>query len=465
MAAKVFHDGTVLSWNEDWQSIEVLHHTSILINGDTISAIGKDIEAPADAEVIDSTGKILTPGFINTHSHLWQTAYRTLAPNTTLASYLISYSQSSQAIKAFSAEDIYISCLEGYYEGLNAGVTTYVEHASNNWDLDVVKRGFDAAVDGGARVWWCCAAEDREDVTAEDVFEYIDTLGKRNPAYERQNQVDLAPSSMNEVLLTSRRELGLEAITTHDLGGPWPIGHNTPSIAANKGLQDLDVPIIFSHGGLITEENRAALRKHDWNLSITPESEMHYGHGQQTSRLVQDHASLGVDTNWTFSGDILTQARLWLQSVRNVSYNKTLDSGRIPRENPMAVEDAFLLATRQGGRAVRRDDVGVLKVGAKADIVCFNGNSPNMVGWTDPIAAVVLHANVGDIEHVMVGGEFRKRNGKLILKEGEWEDFSKKFAEAARRIQAKVNVPPQPEKFMGVAEFGEVESMTTRRQT
>ena len=197
MAAKVFHDGTVLSWNEDWQSIEVLHHTSILINGDTISAIGKDIEAPADAEVIDSTGKILTPGFINTHSHLWQTAYRTLAPNTTLASYLISYSQSSQAIKAFSAEDIYISCLEGYYEGLNAGVTTYVEHASNNWDLDVVKRGFDAAVDGGARVWWCCAAEDREDVTAEDVFEYIDTLGKRSKDNHPLVSLGLATDAMH----------------------------------------------------------------------------------------------------------------------------------------------------------------------------------------------------------------------------------------------------------------------------
>ena len=104
---------------------------------------------------------------------------------------------------------------------------------------------------------------------------------------------------------------------------------------------------------------------------------MHYGHGQQTSRLVQDQGSLGIDTNWTFSGDILTQTRLWLQSARNASYNKQLDTGKIPKQNPMSVEDAFLLATRQGGRAVRRNDVGVLKVGAKADIVCFDGTYAN----------------------------------------------------------------------------------------
>lgn len=192
---------------------------------------------------------------------------------------------------------------------------------------------------------------------------------------------------------------------------------------------------------------------------------MHYGHGQQTSSLVLDQASLGIDTNWTFSGDVLTQARLHLQTVRNNNYNKTLDTDRLPRQNPMAVEDAFLLATRQGGRAIRRDDIGVLKVGAKADIVCFDGSSPNMVGWTDPVAAVILHANVGDIEHVLVDGEFRKRDGKLVLKNGGWAEFSKKFAEVAQRIQKEhAGPPPQGEKLFGMKDFGDVVVASTRRQ-
>ena len=244
------------------------------------------------------------------------------------------------------------------------------------------------------------------------------------------------------------------------------VGDGSPARAAESNLQELKIPIVFSHGGLLTESDRKALRDHDWNLSVTPESEMHYGHGQQTSRLVQDQASLGVDTNWTFAGDILTQSRLWLQSVRNVSYNNTLDKGLIPRENPMPVEEAFLLATRQGGRAVRRDDIGVLKVGAKADIVVFDGNSPNMVGWIDPVAAVVLHANVGDIEHVLVGGEFRKRDRKLVLKKGDWAEFSESFAATARRIQQENRtVPSLPETFFGIGQWGDVEQMTTKRPT
>jgi cytosine/adenosine deaminase-related metal-dependent hydrolase len=256
----------------------------------------------------------------------------------------------------------------------------------------------------------------------------------------------------------------LKAITIHELGRPWPVPDNSPSRAVEQGLQDTGLPIVFSHCGLGKEAHWTAARKHDWNISITPESEYHYGHGNQTTRFILDQASLGIDTNWTFSGDILNQARLWLQSTRNTSYNQTINMGKIPRQTPMTVEDAFLLATRQGGRAVRRDDLGVLKVGAQADIIVWDGDSPNMLGWTDPIAAVILHANVGDIQHVMIGGEFRKRDGKLVLKKGEWADISARFVKAARRIQQENQKPePLPDKMFGVGEFADVEICTTKR--
>lgn len=187
---------------------------------------------------------------------------------------------------------------------------------------------------------------------------------------------------------------------------------------------------------------------------------MHCGHGQVTSRKVQDHASLGIDTAWTFSGDILTQARIWLQSNRLDRYEKVLAQNRIPSKSPMDVESAFLLATRQGGLALRRDDLGVLRIGAKADLCIFDGESPNMVGWRDAIAAVVLHANVGDIEGVIVGGEWRKKDGNLVGTFGgkEWKELKEEFRKAARSVQDKMEEieVSMPETFLGT-EFGETE--------
>jgi cytosine/adenosine deaminase-related metal-dependent hydrolase len=223
---------------------------------------------------------------------------------------------------------------------------------------------------------------------------------------------------------------------------------------------------VFSHSPYLKSEDIAALRKNDLYIPITPESEFHYSHGQQTGHLISDKASLGVDTSWTFSGDILGQARLWLQSVRNRNFEEPIKEGKIPRETPMKVEQAFLLATRQGGRALRRKDVGVLQVGAKADIVVFNGDSPNMLGWSVPVAAVMLHANVGDIEHVLVSGEFRKRDFKLAGTKMPWTEIRREFLEAAKSIQHRVSTsPPVPEKFGGVADFGSVSIASTASPT
>jgi hypothetical protein len=198
-------------------------------------------------------------------------------------------------------------------------------------------------------------------------------------------------------------------------------------------------------------------------ISITAENEMSEGHGHVTSCLVHDHASLGTDTNWNISGDILRNARLWLQHVRTTNYQKVLDQGRIPRQNPMSVEDAFLLATRQGGQALHCDDIGVLRVGARADLVCFDGMSPNIIGWTNAIAAVVLHSNIGDIKHVLVDGEFRKRDGNLVTLSQSWDEIRTYFADVARRIQGENSSPPAiPDKFWGGGEHGDVEIASVR---
>jgi cytosine/adenosine deaminase-related metal-dependent hydrolase len=120
------------------------------------------------------------------------------------------------------------------------------------------------------------------------------------------------------------------------------------------------------------------------------------------------------------------------------------------------------MATRQGGLALKRPDIGVLQVGAKADILVFNGDSPNMLGWSDAVAAVMLHANPADIEHVLVDGEFRKRDFKLLNVGCDWDQVKERFLEAARRIQPLVATPPaMPEKVFGVGELGSVETAST----
>lgn len=170
---------------------------------------------------------------------------------------------------------------------------------------------------------------------------------------------------------------------------------------------------------------------------------MHYGHTHQRSRFLQDQAALGVDTHFTFSADILTQARLWLQTVRYDLFDAVQAGWEIPTTNPMSAVQAFLLATRSGGQALRRPDIGVIQAGAKADLVVWDAKeSVSMLGWVDPVAAVMLHANPGDVLHVLVDGKFVKRDGRLT--DPNYTDVRARFLESARKIQGIWRDLPYP---------------------
>ena len=468
MSSKLLSNGTILAFDADSSSISVLLNAHLLIIDDTIKNISSDlssIKVPSDTERIDCFNKIISPGFIDTHRHVYQTAWRALSGNTTLSEYFFKYSPWGSYKDGFSSDDIYISALTGYLDALNSGVTTILDHAICTWSKDITHASLRAAADSGARVWWCrdltndsIPGRNQDESIAEFTAQAksvrscpAEALVKFGVGFDAIGQVDQHRAQSLKACID---DLNLEVITSHVLEGPWPIGNNGASMADKIGLLDLEVPVVFSHAGFISDTDIDLLRRKNHYLSITPESEYHYGHGSVTSNKCQDHASLGIDTAWTFSGDILAQARLWLQSTRNSRYEKVLKRGKLPKQSPMTAEQAFLLATRHGGLALRRDHIGVLRVGAKADIVIFDGDSPNMVGWRDAVAAVVLHANVGDIEGVLVGGEWRKKDSKLVGSYGgkEWPQIKKQFAETARKVQEYAEKTPVeiPDNVFGV---------------
>ncbi|KAK7016355.1 hypothetical protein R3P38DRAFT_3203582 [Favolaschia claudopus] len=202
------------------------------------------------------------------------------------------------------------------------------------------------------------------------------------------------------------------------------------------------IAFVFAHVDFLNPSGARLLREFNQYASITPESEMHYGLGHEASYLIQDQAALGVDTHFTFSIDIIGQMRIWLQATRERLYQETLDRFKIPASTPMSVRQAFLMGTRNGGLALKRPDLGVLREGAKADVVVFSTDAIGLIGWTDPIAAVVLHSNVGDIEDVYVDGQLVKQGGKLVV---DWVEkgYAERLRASGVRFReelAKVNI-------------------------
>lgn len=92
----LFKGGTIIAFNEKKQDLDIIRGGSLLISDGIVSAITEgayDKPLPPGTEIVDATGDILTPGFIDTHRHGWQTAYRTIGSNTTLAEYFNRYGE------------------------------------------------------------------------------------------------------------------------------------------------------------------------------------------------------------------------------------------------------------------------------------------------------------------------------------------------------------------------------------
>ena len=117
----------------------------VLIDGDLISAVGHNLTAGPNANVIDGRRRIVMPGFVDTHRHTWQTPVRGVLPSCTLDEYFAGMLDNIGI--QYRAEDVYIANLMGALEALNAGITTLLDwsHVNNT------PEHADAAIEGSPR--------------------------------------------------------------------------------------------------------------------------------------------------------------------------------------------------------------------------------------------------------------------------------------------------------------------------
>ncbi len=121
----VLRSGHVISMDPD---IGDLPQGDVLVEDGRIAAVRPEISA--DAEVLDMTGRIVIPGFVDTHRHTWEAPIRGVAPDATLDDYFVDILDSFAPL--YTPEDVYAGNLAGALECLNAGITTLVDWSHIN---------------------------------------------------------------------------------------------------------------------------------------------------------------------------------------------------------------------------------------------------------------------------------------------------------------------------------------------
>ena len=88
---QILTNATVLTMNK---TLDQFTPGAVVVNGDSVVAVGpaKKIEKEYSADqVFDCSGRVLMPGFINTHSHIPMTLLRGLSDDLRLEVWLLGY--------------------------------------------------------------------------------------------------------------------------------------------------------------------------------------------------------------------------------------------------------------------------------------------------------------------------------------------------------------------------------------
>lgn len=406
--------------------------TSVYIDDGIIVSVGTQPQNFTADETIDGRGKLLTPGMVNAHTHAYMTVLRNRADDLDFNTWL--FNKIMPAEEALSPEDAFNSALLGCAEMLTFGVTSFldmhmfpgasVKAAQQSGMRAVISRGLSGGaddIDGGIRR----LREAREEIKEYSSLENISFMIGPHALYTCDEKY------LCEAAETAK-ELGI-GINTHLAETEYEVmvcrekyGCTPAELYDRCGL--LSDRTVAAHCVQLTDSDIALLKERGVNVAVNTSSNLKLGNGfAPVGKMLDAGINLCLGTDSTASNNNLSILRE-LQLVTMVHKGVNLD----PRS--VTAKQGFMMATTNGAKALFPDEkLGVIEVGAKADLALFPIDCPSMIPLADAVSAISYSSAGLRAETVLV-------NGKVVLRKGEFtgidlEKLRSDINAAAKRLQ------------------------------
>ncbi|WP_298982221.1 8-oxoguanine deaminase [uncultured Roseibium sp.] len=414
-----------------------------------LKAVGPTEDLPETADkVIDATGQIVLPGFVNTHHHLNQTLTRNLpaAQNNNLFPWL----QAHYRIWAKTdPEASRTSTLVGLAELALSGCTTVFDHTYLFQSGNKVDYQIEAANDLGVRFHASRGSMslgesqgglppddcvENEDEILADTVRVIDRYhDASHGAMTRIVVAPCSPFSVSENLLRESARLARDKgvmLHTHlcetldeerytlERFGKRPVEWM-------EGLDWTGPDVWFAHAIHVDDDEIRLFAATGCGAAHCPCSNMRLASGIAP---VKKYMAAGVRVGLGVDGSASNDGSNMLMEVRQAMLLARLQLGLMPPEGPrkhallpvahplrenewMTAREALELATIGGASVLGRNDIGSLEVGKCADFFTLDLNSLHFAGALhDPVAAVVFCAPQSAKTTVV--------NGRIVVEDG-----------------------------------------------
>lgn len=418
------------------ENLNIKNNTYVGVAEGKIEYVGEEKPQKNYGEEYDGRKKLLSPGFVNLHTHSPMTLLRGYAENLPLDRWLND--------RVFPFED-QLNCDRAYYgtmlsiaEMLSSGTTSFTDMYF--FGDGVMK----AVIESGAKTNFgrSIVSFADEDIFKNDRFrEGVYLTEKYHNTENGRIKIDMSLHAEYTNMLSIIQQFGeytrgrgqinhihlSETKSEHD-ACKEKYGKTPARLFYDAGI--MDSPAIFAHCVWVEDSDIDLFVEKGATVAHCPASNLKLGSGVcNTYKLLQKGVNIGIGTDSAASNN-------GLDIMREMYLAAILPKGMCNRADIVTPRDVFKMATVNGYKAQGRADCGVIKEGFKADLIVMNLNTPNMYPDFDIFNNIIYSADKSNVVLTMV-------DGKVLYKDGEFmtvdvEKIGYEVSRLVRQVKSEV---------------------------
>lgn len=397
----------------------VYQEGAVAVVGDSIAAIGPRAEvehAYQARQTIDARGKLVLPGFINGHTHVPMTLFRSLHDDVTLDDWLHKYIFPAEA-KNVNEEFVRWGTRLAAAEQIRSGITTFADmYYFENAIAEETKAAGMRGVLG--ETWLDFPAPDNK--TEAEMLAYTEKFLQK---WQGDPLIHAAPAphsiytcsakTLKDAASLARKYHAPILIHVAEMKKEWEDSEKQNGASPVQYLDRLGIlgeDVVAAHCIYVDDSDRKILAARHVGCVHNPSSNMMLASGVSP---VPEMRAAGIAVGLGTDGPAGSNNDLDLMEEMDLAAKLA----KITKMDPLALNAPAVvsMATIDGARALHMEkEIGSLETGKKADVILIGLDEPNAVPMYDIYAQLAYALKASDVETVIIGGRVVMRDHKLM---------------------------------------------------